>query len=108
MVEIRGWKIWFEDHSTYSSNTGMFAAAPADGVAEMYVYLLDNGKKRRQQYNGHDYYFSDDAGLFGSNNDTLEVNKKRYPACAFKRGMWMHPARFEAISLGAAVDMEFA
>lgn len=108
MVTVRGWKVWYDDLSTYSSNTGLFALAPDDGMAEMYVYLLDNGKKRRQEYNGHDFYFHDDDGLFGSNNDTLEVNQKRYPNCTFKRGKWMHPARFQAIRLTAHDDMEFA
>ena len=108
MVMIRGWKLWYENHTDYSSNTGLFSAAPHDGVAVMYVYLLDNNKKRRQEYNGHDYYFSNGNGLFGSNNDSLEVNTKRYPHCSFKRGKWMHPAVFQAISLFARDDMEFA
>jgi len=106
MVEIRGWKIWYEDLTTYSSKNGLFADAPDDGFIYMYVYLQDGDKRRRQTHSGVDTYFSDDNGLFGSNNDSLEDNQKRYPNCSFKRGKWVHVARYEAIRLMAGEDGE--
>ena len=105
-MHVRGWKIWYGDLTVYSSNNGPFKDALDDDVAYMYVYLEDGDRRRRQGHSGQDWYFSDDTGLFGSNNDSKVSNLIRYPDCSFKRGKWMHPARYEAIRLMARDDGE--
>ena len=106
MIKVRGWKIWYEDLTTYSSNNGLFAVAPDDGIIYMYVYIQDGDRRRRVNHAGVDNYFGDDKGMFGSNNDPRASNLIRYPDCSFKRGKWVHPARYEAIRLMAADDGE--
>jgi len=95
---VVAWKIWYADSydiKTFSSAEGSWDEAPSEGVMVVMTYLADHtthkdakGRTSRIQQTGGDWYFSDGDQLFGYNKDSREDNKKRYPQCSFKRGVW--------------------
>jgi len=108
-VKVIGWKIWYIGGLVFSVHDGKFCAAPKDGVLHMMVYydkLDGQGRPTRLSFSGDDWYFSDGLQLFGSNSDSVEENKRRYPRCCFKQGKWATPEEVNRISKTAFEDYE--
>ena len=111
-MKVLGWKIWYGDGTIWwhgpSHNDGHWTNAPNDGIVEVTLYFdqLTHGTRYREFLAGQDYYFSDGEQLFGCNNDNLATNRKRYPDCTFKRGMWFANEVWEPIHDRIILDME--
>lgn len=106
---VVGWKLWYSDGTTYSSKQGTFTSAPDDGVVVMLEYedgLAPSGGRLRRVHEGADWYFSDGDQLFGSNSDSLEENKQRYPNCVFKKGKWSSNLEYRSICDLAMIDYD--
>ncbi len=107
-----GWKLWYHNAAPrveFSSKDGSFADAPADGVVEMAAYFRNSekpnvGQITRTFFGAKDWYFHNGFELFGSNDEPLEDNKRRYPNCTFKRGIWVSNAEMELIYRAALDD----
>jgi len=97
------WKLYYVDDTVFSSDDGTWEEAPDDGILYAVVWFdkfhdTPTHKRRyRRIANGMDYYFWHE-GTLCCNNDTLEVNKERYPSVThYKRGMWTGDAHFEEV-----------
>jgi hypothetical protein len=112
MARVTGWKIFYDDESVYSSRTGSWRDAPADGVLKVLLFedkTDSQGKPTRVIHHGQDLYFSDGDQLFGSNNDILRENLDRYPRLTsedFKRGRWASGEILERVSKVVIADYE--
>jgi hypothetical protein len=98
---LHKWKIYYSDGVVVSPDT-TWEDCPDDDIQAVIVYYdkpyeLDGILyHRRNILQGFDYYFSDGSEIF-CNNDTLEVNQRRYPGYHFKRGKWIANERFDEL-----------
>lgn len=112
MARIIGWKVFYDDESVYSSRMGTWLDAPNDGVLKVLLFedtTDGQGRPTRVIHHGQDLYFSDGDQLFGSNNDTLDVNLERYPRLVredFKLGRWTTGEIHERVRLVVIDDYE--
>lgn len=59
---VKGWKLFYKDGSTYSSNDGAWADAPINGVQVLVVYENGTdgmGRNMRIIHSGKDFYYKD-------------------------------------------------
>lgn len=62
-MNVIGWKIFYDDYSTYSSKDGPWEKAPTDGVLFV-IEFFDNGTKDIHQ--GNDYYILEDDTIYAT------------------------------------------
>jgi hypothetical protein len=85
-MNVIRWRVWYVGGDTYDGSTfDAWQQLPGDGVLTIMLWFED-GTRRVEQ--GNDFYFATPDGVFGHNDDQLEVNEKRYPDALFKRGKW--------------------
>lgn len=101
-IDWRGWKFFYGDGSTFSSNDGTMKEAPDQDVQVFMVYeKKTDGQNRptRIVFSGCDYYFKD-GNKFGQSFD--DVSKVRG---VVKHGRWMKTeAKFNKIMAVAMKD----
>jgi hypothetical protein len=103
-----GIRTWYVGGAVYDSHTTPVADFPRDGVLVVIVYFDQEyapGLPYRQVMHGDDtYFYNPVTGVFGHNNDSIELTIQRYGietiAC---RGMWDTPENYQA-----AVDAAMA
>lgn len=109
-MKYLGFKIRYDDGTLWwqgqKRQDGSWDSAPPDGVLSVVVYHEKDGKIVRFTHDGHEWYFWDSTGLIGSNSDSIEENKKRYPDCIFKRGRWIDTVEMHRIQAEAADDRD--
>lgn len=91
----RGWKLFYGDGRTFSSNDGTWDEAPDQNVQLVMVYEMKTsamGRPTRRIYSGCDYYFKD-GDEFGQSFDDIKNTRG-----VVKNGKWMPTeAEFDAI-----------
>lgn len=105
-MKVVGWKIWYTGGRIFTNKDGKFCAAPKDDVLMMMVYYEKKdgmGRPTRIAHSGSDWYFSD-GRIFGSNNDSLEENNRRYPNSCFKKGKWSTSEEMDRVNKIAIED----
>lgn len=84
MQAVKGWRIWYDDETTFSSEDGSPEDAPVDGVLIIIEYF-DDGTKRITQ--GMDYLYWNGEGWQGGNQADLDRWLRRdFPRV--KLGRW--------------------
>ena len=104
---VRGWRIYYEDETTWDSRRGSWVGAPDDGVTHVIVFFEDRdgeGRPTRLVMAGNNSYFSDGAQLFGCNQSTKEHNRGRYPKAEVKLGKWVSHDLWDVIDRTARAD----
>lgn len=101
-MAIVGWRVWYTEGRVFDSRNCQWQDLPDDGVLILYLYYDewsgDGNVRHRQKFLGDDWYFHEPGtDLFGSNNDSLEENRERYPDAIFKRGKWTSFSEFQAV-----------
>lgn len=74
-VAVRGWKLFYGDGRTFSSNDGTWDDAPAQDVQIVVVYEMKidgQGRPTRIVFSGCDYYFKD-GDVFGQSFDDVSL-----------------------------------
>lgn len=83
-ANIARWKIWYTDHTTYSSAQGGIRTAPVKPIA-FGIIKKDNG--RYFFVEGHDFYFFD-TGVVGYSNDVNECHGTIFPGGMMSDGAY--------------------
>lgn len=98
MSKLIGWKIYYDDDSTFSSLDGEWSRAPSDGIQVLVEYYEDGSKKIHIE---REYYILDDGKAFGTNNINPWLRKKR----EVKFGRWSSDDRFKQLVQKAKSDV---
>lgn len=110
MTAVDSWRIWYTSDRQYNSVGDDWQDLPDDGVLALVIYYdeysADGEVQHRFVHDGEDWYFHEPGtDFFGSNQDTLEENQRRYPNCIFKRGKWVPRAEYKRVRQ-QAIDAE--
>jgi hypothetical protein len=98
-MTVARWRVWYVGGGTYDGETfNDWCSIPDDGVLTVMLWF-DDGTRRVEQ--GNDFYFATPDGVFGHNDDPLEINEQRYPDASFKRGMWTTDEEMERVAAEA-------
>ena len=65
LMELIGWRIFYDNGTECSSDNSTWKDAPADGILAL-VELYDDGSK--EVHHSRDYYILDDDKAYGTNN----------------------------------------
>lgn len=96
----RGWKLFYGNGTTFSSNDGSWDKAPKKDVQILMVYEINSDSRdrpTRRVYSGCDFYFKD-GDNFGQSNDIKLVIGD------FKYGGWMNEDTFNKLMSVAMED----
>ena len=101
-IDWRGWKLFYGNSKTFSSNNGTWENAPDQDVQILMVYEKKTDKQGRPTrivFSGCDFYFKD-GNSFGQSFD--DISKVRG---VVKHGKWMNTeAEFDDIMAVAMED----
>ncbi|SRR5712692_3617368 len=101
---ILGWKIWYEDASTFSSKEGDWTKAPSGGVQIVVVYYAGGLKIN---HSGFDYYWLQNGVLRRITTDLgYDFELGGVPMAAVKKGSLLNDNIFKKIQDRVARDKE--
>lgn len=101
---VKRWRVWYIGGTTVDGETfDDWRGIPDDGVLTVMLWFADDTRRVEQ---GNDFYFATPDGVYGHNDDSLAVNKKRYPDASFKRGKWTTDAEMNRVAAEAIGQLE--
>ncbi len=94
-----GWRIYFDDGSTWDDRDGPWRDAPVDGV----IFIVCREGERVHFHSGADYYVGFEDGSFAATGDLGPLLRRRPPIRGddVKFGRWTSIANYERISARA-------
>lgn len=102
---VDGWRAYYTDDRQYDSVTDTWTTLPDDGLLVVVVYFDaysgDGDVQHTFIHDGADWYGYDGAELFVSNQQSIAVNRRRYPDCTFKQGQWTTRSEYRAVKARA-------
>lgn len=99
-IRLLGWKIWYGDGSTASSDKDKWENVPNENVQVVSFLVKKPARTRRYNYRGKDYYGFSNKMIYKS-NDIQELKTKN---CLIKQGKYLDPVQFRTILSKAESD----
>ena len=90
MAKLIGWKVYYDNESTFSSLEGSWGDAPCNGIQVLVEFYEDGTKKLHVE---RDYYILDDGKAYGTNNIHPYLDKQK----VIKFGRWSSDDKFKAL-----------
>lgn len=107
-MQIIGWKIWYNDSSTFDSTQGPWEQAPAEGVIAVVEYFDEadpnTGIHYENLHQGADYYAFDGKHFSLREDDPESGNHSNKLKGPIKTGAWASDADYQAITDQAIND----
>lgn len=90
MRKLKGWRVFYDDGSEFSSGDLEWKDLPSDGILAV-VELYNDGTK--EVHHSRDYYILDDGKAYGTNN----IHPYLHKIGTVKYGRWSNDSLFKKI-----------